>query len=165
MKDAFGVKYLAEGYGFPSKTGQADWDCFAYVQTLPEVVAYHKAIEDENARFDSEYRKIEKNLLKSQFVGSEGDSIELSVTIINKFHFDGYYGSTLCVEMRERNNILTMFSNSKFARELEIDDDVCIKGIVKGHRTADKKVDVGDFRQVLVEGVKSTTLTRVKGVA
>lgn len=164
VKDDFGVKYLAEGYGL-NNPNQAESDCFEYVKTLPEVVAYHKAIEDENARFDNECRKIEKNLLKSQFIGSEGDSVELSVTIINKFYFDGYYGSTLCVEMREKNNIFTMFSNSKFARDLEIDDDVCIKGIVKGHRTADKRVEISDFQYHTVEGVKSTTLTRVKGVA
>jgi len=121
-----------------------------------------KAIEDATAQFEGKCKAIEKDLHRSQFVGSEGDAIELSVTVLNKFWIEGYYGDTICVEMRNVGNIFTILSNSKFARNVEIDDDVTIKGIIKGHRTADKKVKMSDFEYHIVEDVNTTTLTRVK---
>jgi hypothetical protein len=163
VKEEFGIKYLAEGYQYPSPPRQADRDCLEAVNNLPEVIAYKKAEEDRIAEIDRIELEVKEKWLKSQFVGSEGDIIELSAVVISKFIVDGYYGSTFCIEFRDGDDVFTCFSNSKLVRELDVDDEVNIRCIVKGHRQADKKVKYDD-EYYHIDNVKTTTITRIKEV-
>jgi hypothetical protein len=161
VKEEFGIKYLAEGYQYPADPRQADLDCLEAVNKLPEVIAYKKAEKDRIADLERVESEIKEKWLRSQFIGSEGDVVELSVVVINKFIVDGYYGSTFCIEFSEGDNVLTCFSNAKLVRELDVDDKIKISCTIKGHRQADKKVKQ-DGEYYHIEDVKTTTITRIK---
>lgn len=164
IKDDFGLKYIALGYGFPvpKKTRQCDLDCLAYTSKLPEVVKYLKDLEDDKKRKEKLANFLIDTLKESEHIGTVGESIDVDVTVKSAFWVDGFYGSTFLIRMMDNeNNSISCFTTSKSFTDLKQNDSLRISGIVKKHDVRDEEIKTEDGC-VIVPNVKSTLITRIK---
>ena len=164
IKDDFGLKYIALGYGFPvpNRARQCDLDCIAYTSKLPEVVKYLKELEDEKKRKNELTNLLIDTLKQSDHIGTVGESVDIDVTVKSAFWADGYYGRTFLIRMiDDENNSISCFTTSKSFTDVKQNDILKISGIVKKHDIRDEEIKTGDGF-VNVPDVKSTLITRIK---
>jgi hypothetical protein len=161
-----GVRYLAEGYGFPSKPCIADIECRDYVQNLPEIKAYHKAKEDEIKEIKKQEDKLTKKIRNSEHIASVGDSIEIDVRIVDKRWFDGMYGRSCCLNLEDMDkNQIVCFSSAKWVSELtdeDMDKKIRISAIVKKHNKISSHKINHDLRFLASFDVMQTQLKNIK---
>jgi hypothetical protein len=83
------------------------------------------------------------------FIGAVGEKISTTVTIDARIKIDSYYGTKLLIKMSdEAGNLLTTFTDAKWAWNSEAGDKLDITGTVKNHE--------------IYRGDKQTVLTRCK---
>lgn len=162
LNDDFGFKYLAEGYGFPSKPCNAQLECREYVRNLPEIKAYYAKQEVELREQEKEANKALNYLLKSKFVGNENETIDIDVKITAKFWFDGMYGQSCCLKMVDMNdNQLIAYSTAKWIGGVEENDTIKVSALIKKHNLVElSKFD--KYTRDMDTVIMQTQLTRIK---
>lgn len=71
----------------------------------------------------------------NEFVGEEGDTIEITVTLMNAFWTSGMYPTLMNKCVDADGNRINFFSQAKWVKELEDGDTFTIKGTIKEHST------------------------------
>ena len=177
ISKGWGLRYLAEGYGFPNKPRQADLDCQEYINNLPEVLEYHRLIEEEEKDLERESKKLSNKMKRSEWTGTLNERVEVDVTVTAVFYVETMYGESLCVKMVDKNhNQFVAYTTSKYftgyteygkvndthVEGVKRDDKIKINGIVKKHNIRDERVYLSNKSFDVVKDVKSTQITRIK---
>lgn len=68
-----------------------------------------------------------------EYVGEEGDAIEIKVTLITAFWTNGMYPTLMNKCVDSEGNRINFFSQAKWVKELEDGDTFTIKGTIKSH--------------------------------
>lgn len=169
LDDEFGIKYIALGYGFPSKPRQCDLDCLAYTSNHPRVKKYI----DRITKIEDDRKKLTKRLIseikESSYVGEIGEKIERTVLVTKFFNVESFYGTSTCFKMvDDENNRFCVFTNSnKFFSvgkdAFENNKSITVSGIVKKHEERDENFKI-ENDTIVVDNVRQTLLTRIKAV-
>jgi len=115
------------------------------------IAAFQRSLEKEEERVakaaEREAAKKEAQA-NSDHVGQVGDKLELEVTVTGRNGFEGRFGWTTIVSMKDATGNVFKWFASNCPEAVKAGDTIKIKGTVKGH---------GEFRDI-----KETTLTRCK---
>lgn len=126
-----------------AKQNYLDWKATGLAAAI--MFVYTRHLEDEAKR------KAAADLSKSEHIGALKERLEFDVRIIGKRWIDSHFGATALVRMLDENdNLLITFSGGVFGEDINIEDNVRIRGTVKKHDE--------------YKGVKQTILNRVAKV-
>lgn len=109
-----------------AETGYVDWKATGYAASIVRVYQnYLERLKEESNRVDTS---------NSKHVGERKERLELSVRIIFKRIFNGYYGTTTIIKMfSDDGDVFVTFSTGNFNPNM--DDILKIRGTVKDHQS------------------------------
>ena len=126
-----------------TKQSYLDWKATGLAAAI--MFVYNRHLEEEAKR------EAAADLSKSEHVGTLKERLEMDVKVIGKRWVEGYYGSSALIRMLDANdNLFVTFASGSFGDNINIGDQLVIRGTVKKH---------DDFK-----GVKQTILNRVAKV-
>lgn len=123
-----------------------------YVDFEGEIMSVEDYKELMDRREENEFR----NSLIGGFHFNDGDKIQERFTLLDMWSFNGFYGTTYCMELITEDKRLCYYKGSRdFAEEMDLKrrDTVKIKGTVKHNRWYNDREGVE---------VKETRLQRIK---